>query len=68
MKLIKKYYVASRATVENTNGRDWMHQTIDEAVEHARDLCEETDKVQYVVQVIRVISPVRKPVTVEEVE
>jgi hypothetical protein len=68
MKLEKRFYVASKATVENTNGKNWMKPTLDEAIEHARDLCEDTDAVQYVVQVVKVVKPERKPVTVEDVE
>jgi hypothetical protein len=61
MKVTKKFYVGSRRLQPG-----WAKETLDEAIEHAKDLCEETGEAQFVVQVVRVVK-LEKPITVEEV-
>ena len=68
MKIKNRFYVASRNTVLGIDARNWAKETLEEAIEHAREICEESDKEQYVVQVVKVIKPQRKPVLVEDVE
>lgn len=68
VKIKRKFYVASRATVENSDGRNWGKETKEEAIEHATELCEETEKAQYIVQVIAIVKPTKTPVTIEDVE
>lgn len=65
MKIKKRFYVGSVSTI--TNG-DWTHRTIEEAIEHAKRLVEDSDEEQYIVQVIRVVRRKSTPVIVEKVE
>jgi hypothetical protein len=43
-------------------------QTLDEAVAEAQKKCAETDLPQIVVQIVKVIKPIPKPVSTEDVE
>ena len=62
MKIINKFYVGSRSILS----RDWAHPTLEEAIEHGKELAEETGEPQIVVEIVRLIKIV-KPVSVEEV-
>lgn len=69
MKLSKKYYVAADRVT--SYGSDWAHETLQEAIEHARSLLEGdphgTDT-KYVVQIIRCVKRKKMPTVVEKVE
>lgn len=66
----KKFYIGSRKTIENgisVNGDDWTHATLEKAIEHAKELVEESGETQYVVQVVRIIKRKDNPIVVEKV-
>lgn len=67
MKITKKFYVASRSMIDGSR-TDWPHETLDEAIEHATQLAEETEKDQAVVQIIKIVKLKKAPVVVEDVE
>lgn len=59
---MKKFYVGS------TNVSDsWKHSTLQAAINHAKERCEETDEIQYVVQIVRIVKPAKRPIIVEKV-
>jgi len=66
MKIKNRFYVGSRSIV--FGGRtEWAHPTLEKAISHAKELVEETDAEQIVVQIIRVIKRKDSPITVEKV-
>lgn len=60
----RRFYVGS-ATV---GGSDWTHATLAKAIEHAKTICEETSEPQIVVQIVRVVKPLPRPMKVEVVK
>lgn len=71
MRLKKKFYVASPAMNPlGKNGRNyetWGKETLDEAIEHAKKLCEDTGEPQIVVQVVRVVRQKKPPMIISKV-
>jgi len=69
MKIKKRFYVASDAMHEGQRrANEWAHEILDEAIEHAKSLLSETKKVQYVVQIVKVVKMPERPMVVEDVE
>jgi hypothetical protein len=68
MKIKKKFYVASSTMHEGGSRNDWAHENLEDAIEHAKSLLSETKKIQYIVQIIRVVKLPERPMVVEEVE
>jgi len=69
MKITKKFYVASQS-MHPTHARhsEWAHETLEEAIEHASELARDTEKDQIIVQIIKVVRPLKAPIEVVEVE
>ena len=65
-KITKKFYVGSRSMIDGSRS-DWAKSTLQEAINHASELCSETDEEQIVVQIVRVIRPAKRPIVVEKV-
>lgn len=66
MKLKKKFYVGSRTMKDQENG--WGHTTLNGALEHAKQLAQEQEEDQIVVQIVRVVRRQKVPLIVEKVE
>lgn len=68
-KIKNKFYVGSpKMNPLSSDGsayRIWSKATLAEAVEHAKEKCEETGEPQIVVQIIKVVRPQRSPIVVE---
>jgi hypothetical protein len=70
-KITKKFYVGSPKM--NPLGSDgssyamWAKDTLEKAVQNAKELCEETGEPQIVVQIVRVVKPQKVPILVEKV-
>ena len=64
-KITKKFYVGSLSVFNS--GNTHLKANINEAVNEAKQKCEETGDEQFVVQIIRVIRPERIPIKVEKV-
>lgn len=64
-RLTKKYYVGS-SSVFNP-GNTHLKATVDEAIEDAKQKLDETGEEQFVVQIIRIVRPVKPEVSVQKV-
>lgn len=64
-RLTKKYYVGS-SSVFNP-GNTHLKATVDEAIAEAKDKLEQTGEEQFVVQIIRIVRPVKPEVFVQKV-
>ena len=71
MKITKKFYVGSRTMNPNSSdGRryqEWAKKTLQEAIDHAKSLAEETEEDQIVVQIVRIVRKQKTPLIVEKV-
>ena len=66
MKITKKFYVGSRSMIDGSrNG--WAKKTLNEAIQHAKELCNETEEEQIVVQIVRIVRPQKRPIIVEKI-
>jgi hypothetical protein len=65
-KELKRFYVGSPSMVNGSNP-NWARKTLAEAVQHARELAEESGHDQFVVKVVRVVRHPRPRLIVEEV-
>jgi hypothetical protein len=59
----KRFYVGHRPVLDSNH----IKATLQEAIEHAVDRCNQTDQEQIVVQVVRIIRKRPQPVVVEVV-
>jgi len=66
MKITHKFYVGARGMIDGSRN-DWAHTTLKDAIEHAKNLAEETNEDQIVVQIIRLIRRQKPPFVVETV-
>lgn len=68
MKVKKRFYVAADRVT--SYGSDWAHETLDEAIEHAKSLLDGDPHgvdTKYVVEVIRCVRRQKTPVVVEKI-
>lgn len=64
MTKIKRFYVGSRSPHVQDG---WAKSTLQEAIKHAKFLCEETGEDQFVVQIIRRVGQRSQPIVVEKI-
>jgi hypothetical protein len=69
-KITRKFYVGSRKmnplSSDGSHYDEWGKVTLEQAIEHAKEICEETGESQIVVQIVRVIKPQKVPIVVEK--
>lgn len=68
MKTIKKrFYVGSRSMHPDGNRyNDWAHDSLEKAIKHAKEVAEENEEDQIVVEIVRVVERKKVPLIVRK--
>jgi nitrogen regulatory protein PII-like uncharacterized protein len=62
-KQLHRFYVGAN---KMTGPNDWAKKTLAEAIEHAKQLCEDDGQMHVVVQIVAVVEPAARPVRVRK--